>query len=245
MDERILALDVGDRRIGVAVSDALLLTAQPLGKIDRVGYGPDTRRVAEYAAMYQTARILCGMPRNMDGSYGPQADKVRAFAGQLENAGLSVTFWDERLSTVEAERALIEGGVRREKRRQLVDQTAATVILQNYLDAQQQKGGEDTMEHDAERVVELVGEDGAPVRFEHLMTLEHKGKSYILLTPAEPETPDEEGSVVIMRIDRDKDGGDCYVVEEDEKVLEPVFNRFLELMEEDEAGDDGEDEDDE
>ncbi len=103
---------------------------------------------------------------------------------------------------------------------------------------------------DDENVVELIGEDGEPVSFEHLMTLEHKGTSYILLSPVEPETPDEEGSVVIMRIDRDANEADCYVVEENEEVLDAVFNRFLDLVEEEEQDeidmdDEPEDEDDE
>ena len=93
------------------------------------------------------------------------------------------------------------------------------------------------MLNEENNTVELIGEDGTPVQFDHLMTLEHGEHTYILLTPTEPETPDEEGSVVIMRIDEDADGEDCYVVEEDETVLEPVFNRFLELMEEMESED--------
>lgn len=136
MDERILALDVGDKRIGVAVSDGLGITAQPVGMIEHVGWGPDIKRIAAYAEQYETHRLLCGMPRNMNGTYGPQAEKVRAFAKQLEMAGFSVVFWDERMSTVTAERALIEGGVRRANRKGIIDQTAAVVILQAYLDAQ-------------------------------------------------------------------------------------------------------------
>lgn len=90
------------------------------------------------------------------------------------------------------------------------------------------------MDHEESNVVELIGEDGTPVLFEHLMTLEHKGNSYVLLTPVEPENPDEEGSVVILRISRDEAGEDVYVVEEDELVLDTVFNRFLELVDDEE-----------
>lgn len=90
------------------------------------------------------------------------------------------------------------------------------------------------MDREESNVVELIGEDGAPVLFEHLMTLEHKGNSYVLLTPVEPENPDEEGSVVILRISRDEAGEDVYVVEEDELVLDTVFNRFLELVDDEE-----------
>lgn len=94
------------------------------------------------------------------------------------------------------------------------------------------------MEHDQERVVELIGEDGVPVKFEHLMTLEHSGKSYVMLTPVEPETEDEEGSVVVLRIDTDDSGEDCYIVEEDQETAEAVFAKFVEILEEEEAGED-------
>lgn len=135
MRERILALDVGDKRIGVAVSDPLGIMAQPVGMIERVGWGPDIRRIEAHAAQYNTRRLLLGLPLNMDGSAGPQAEKVRAFAEQLEKAGFAILYWDERMSTVTAERALIEGGMRRHARKQAVDRAAATIILQAYLDA--------------------------------------------------------------------------------------------------------------
>lgn len=135
MEERILALDVGDKRIGVAVSDALGITAQPVGVIQHIGWGPDIQKIGEHAKAYGTKTLLCGLPRNMNGSYGPQAQKVIAFAGQLIEAGFTVHFWDERLTTITAERALIEGGMRRQDRRGVVDKTAATIILQAYLDA--------------------------------------------------------------------------------------------------------------
>ena len=99
-------------------------------------------------------------------------------------------------------------------------------------DGSKKQGG--SMEQEESNVVELIGEDGTPVRFEHLMTLGHENHSYILVTPAEPETPDEEGSVVIMRIDQDAVGEDCYIVEEDEAVLDAVFSRFLAIMDEEE-----------
>ena len=133
--ERILALDVGDARIGVAVSDPLGIIAQPIGLVTRVGWGPDIAKITEFADQYGTRTLLCGLPLNMDGSAGGQADKVRAFAQQLEKKGFTVTFWDERMTTVTAERALIEGGVHRADRKRLVDKTAAAIILQAYLDA--------------------------------------------------------------------------------------------------------------
>ena len=134
MNERIVALDIGDARIGVAVCDASRLIASPVEVIPHIGWGPDVQRIKAICARYETSLVLSGLPLNMDGSEGFQAEKVRALCGQLTAAGLQVRFQDERLTTVTAEGALIEGGMRREKRRQHVDKVAAAVILQQWLD---------------------------------------------------------------------------------------------------------------
>ena len=136
MNERIVCLDIGDVRIGVAVSDPTGTIASPVEVISRIGWGPDTKRVKEICERYQTNRILSGLPLNMDGTEGFQARKVRDFCTQLEKAGLQVVFQDERLSTVSAEEVLIEGNVSRSGRKQVVDKIAATVILQQWLDSQ-------------------------------------------------------------------------------------------------------------
>ncbi len=136
MSGRIIGLDVGDRRIGIAVSDETHLIATPHSVYTRVGWGPDVKHIRQ---VYDSARgmlIVCGLPRNMDGSVGFQAEKVMGFAEQLRKAGLPVAFQDERLSTVSAHQALIEGGVRRDGRKENVDKVAAAVILQSYLDGQ-------------------------------------------------------------------------------------------------------------
>lgn len=139
MNERIVCLDIGDVRIGVAVSDPTGTIASPVEVITRVGWGPDTQKIRSVCERYSTDRILSGLPLNMDGSEGFQARKVRDFCAQLEKAGLNVIFQDERLSTVSAEEALIEGGVSRSDRRKTVDKVAASVILQQWLDAQNHK----------------------------------------------------------------------------------------------------------
>ena len=133
MNERIVCLDIGDVRIGVAVSDPTGTIASPVEVIRRVGWGPDTQKIRAICDRYQTDRILSGLPLNMDGSEGFQAQKVRSFCEQLKKAGLRVTFQDERLSTVAAEDALIEGGISRSGRKQVVDKVAASVILQQWL----------------------------------------------------------------------------------------------------------------
>ena len=134
MNERIVCLDIGDVRIGVAVSDPTGTIACPVEVIHRIGWGPDVKKICEICRQYETDRILSGLPLNMDGSEGFQAGKVRDFCRQLEAAGLNVTFQDERLSTVSAEEALIEGGMSRQGRKQNVDKIAAAVILQQWLE---------------------------------------------------------------------------------------------------------------
>lgn len=131
---RVLGLDVGDRRIGVALSDEGRRIASPHSVYQRVGYGPDTRYFLALAKEQGVAYIVAGLPYNMDGSLGGQADKVRAFCDQLAAAGLEVRYIDERLTTRAAEGALLEGGMRRDARRDTVDKVAASLILQSHLD---------------------------------------------------------------------------------------------------------------
>jgi putative pre-16S rRNA nuclease len=132
---RIAALDVGEARIGIAVSDELGLTAQGVGVVQRRGGRHDLEALAERLAPYQPERLVVGLPLNMNGTEGPQAEKVRAFATRVaEHLGLPLEFSDERLTTVAAERTLLEADLSRRRRRDLVDQVAATLILQTYLD---------------------------------------------------------------------------------------------------------------
>ena len=135
MNERVIALDIGDVRIGIAVSDPSRTIASPIEVLHRVGWGPDVRHIAEICAHYDTKIILSGLPLNMDGSEGFQAQKVKLFCSQLEKAGFSIYYQDERLSTVVAEDALLEDDMTREGRRKVVDKVAAAVILQQWLDA--------------------------------------------------------------------------------------------------------------
>ena len=139
MNKRILCLDVGDARIGVAVSDPGRMIATPVEVIHRIGWGPDCRRIKELADQYETDEVLSGLPLNMDGSEGFQAKKVREFCAQVEKRGLPVLYQDERLTTVTAEDALIEGRMHRQDRKKNVDKVAAALILQEWLDQQRNR----------------------------------------------------------------------------------------------------------
>ena len=132
---RVLCLDVGTRRIGVAVTDPLDITAQGVETIHTRGMENDIARVKELCAAYDTRRVLLGLPRNMDGSEGFQAEYCRKFGDRLCEEGFQVRYQDERLTSSAATRTLIEGGVHRADRKRLVDKTAAAIILQAYLDA--------------------------------------------------------------------------------------------------------------
>ena len=134
---RVLGLDVGDRRIGIALSDELGLTAQGLMVLKRRDRATDLTALQALITHHQVERIVVGMPRNMDGSYGRQALKTERFMRALEQAThLPCVGWDERLTTQQAERLLIEADRRRDQRKAIRDQLAAQLILQNYLDYQ-------------------------------------------------------------------------------------------------------------
>lgn len=133
---RILALDPGTKRVGVAVSDELKMIAQPLEFIPAEPYAAFLDRLKTILREKAVELILVGMPRNMDGSYGPAALKAREFAAVLKEAlTVPIETWDERLTTVQAQRFLIEGGIRRGKRKEKIDKTAAAILLQSYLDS--------------------------------------------------------------------------------------------------------------
>ena len=131
LDGRIMGLDVGDKTIGVAVSDLMGLTAQGVKTIKRVGKKKDIEALKEIIKERQVNKIVSGLPKNMNGTLGPQGEKVIKFCELLEEeTGTKIEYWDERLSTVAAERTLIQGNVRRENRKGVIDMVAAVIILQ-------------------------------------------------------------------------------------------------------------------
>lgn len=132
---RILGLDYGERRIGVALSDPLSLTAQGLEVIERTSLKKDLAYIRELVLTRDVQRVVVGLPRSMDGSIGTKAKETLSFVERLKNQLLiPVVTYDERLSTVEAERSLISSDVSRKKRKRVMDKVAAVIILQGYLD---------------------------------------------------------------------------------------------------------------
>ena len=245
---RVLGLDVGDKRIGVALSDETRLIASPYCVIHTVGWGPDSRKIADIMRETGAELIVSGLPYNMDGSLGFQAKKVQDFLKVVEGLGFRVEWIDERLTTVSAQNALIEGGMRREDRRNHVDKVAAAVILQTWLDKEREKkeqpmadneknlrmeeGGEN--DNELPEIIELTDDDGNVTRFEYMTTIDYQGELYValMLADEDEENEEEEGNVVILKIEQDENGEDIYVSIEDEALADAVFQKFLDMVDE-------------
>lgn len=139
--EIIIGLDVGDKTIGVAICDPLKITAQGVTTIKRIGIKNDFKELGDIINSYGVTKIVVGLPKNMNNTIGPQGEKVLSFVEKLKNHfKLDIILEDERLTTMAAERILIDGDVRREKRKKVIDKLAATYILQSYLDKINREG---------------------------------------------------------------------------------------------------------
>ena len=137
--KRYLSLDIGDKTVGIAVSDPMGWTAQGVETIHRTSVKRDVARIGELMAQYETRSLVSGYPRNMNGTEGPRCEVVREFCAKIQEAypDVEITFWDERLSTVAASRSLLEADLSRAKRKKVIDKMAAVFILQGFLDSQQ------------------------------------------------------------------------------------------------------------
>lgn len=137
---RILALDFGEKRIGVAVSDSLNIIAQSVGTIERKSIKNDFKKVGELVKEYAAGKIIVGLPLNMDGTEGKSANRAMDFVKELKKEiQVEVEMLDERLTTAQGERVFLEADMSRKKRKQNLDKIAAQLILQNYLDSHVQK----------------------------------------------------------------------------------------------------------
>jgi len=133
--ERCLGVDLGEKRIGISLSDTLGWTAGPLAALVRVGWKKDLAALRSLILEHEVGRVVVGLPINMDGSTGEMARRTQEFVDRFRlTVSIPVETWDERLTTVQAERILLEADLRRDKRRQVIDSMAACLILQGYLD---------------------------------------------------------------------------------------------------------------
>ena len=247
----IVALDIGDRRIGIAVTDPFGSYAIPAETFFRTeDKAQDARKIAEFAKARGAELVVCGLPLLADGTGGEQARKNRAFAVRLEALGLKIVFEDERFTTREAQGDLRAAGVTsaRDKKKKRVDSIAAAYILENYLAHCKRS---DTVKEESnnyeeeENIVELTDDEGNTYRYEHLLTFEYKGEWYVALTPeapAEEESEDEDGEgdeVAIYRIVGEEDNEQLETIE-DEALLDEVFAEFCAQYEDFEDADEAE-----
>ncbi len=249
--KQIVAFDIGDRRIGVAVSDPFGEYAMPSDTYFRTGdFRKDVEEIAKIAEAHGAERIVCGLPLNADGTESDQTKKTRRFLDALrEQTDLPVFLEDERFSTLQARGDLVQMGIsaKRDKKKKNVDSLAAAYILERYLE--ELKRGETMKEeannYDDDNIVELVDEEGKTLSFEHLLTFEYKGEWYIALTPAEEaeevgendETEDEEGEeIVIYHLVGGEDDEQLETIDDD-ALLDEVFAEFCNLYEDFEDAD--------
>lgn len=138
---RVLGLDIGDRRIGVALTDENAVTAYPLEVLERTSLEKDLGRIVDLIDRYGVGEVVAGLPKALSGEIGPQAEKVLAFLDKLRaRSPVPVVTWDERLTTVEVERLLVSADLGRRRRRRVVDKLAATLILNSYLNSRKSGG---------------------------------------------------------------------------------------------------------
>lgn len=247
MAERIMGLDVGDKWIGVAVSDETRLIATALDPIRRQNLAHDLAQIADLIPMWTIGQIVVGLPLNMNATIGPQAQKTLSFVERLKSVvAIPVHTWDERLTTQQAERILIERDVRRERRKAVIDGVAAGLILQAYLDhARMVRTREEThmaddkdldagISEEEDEIITLTDDEGKEHEFVVVDVIEVTQKEYAILLPIDTEE-DEEAEAVILRLEKDADGDDVLVDIDSEEEWEQVAQAYEELL--DDEGD--------
>ncbi len=241
-----MGLDVGDKWIGVAVSDELGITAQALPVYHRKQLAQDVDHLLELAGRWNVSQIVVGLPVNMDGSQGSQAVKTGRLTRLLaERFAGPVVSRDERLTTQQAERILVAQDVRRERRKRLVDGVAATLILEGFLEelrnhsekevdwvAEDKKPNGDLLNDEEEEIITLTDEDGNEHEFVVVDVIEVDSHEYAILLPIDTEE-DEEAEAVILRLEKDSEGDDVHVDIDSAQEWEKVAQAYEELLDED------------
>ncbi len=242
--KRVIAFDIGNKRIGVAVSDPFNEYAMPCETYNRTGkFFQDVQAIADIAAARGVGVIVCGIPYNFDGSESIQTVKTVEFIEALkQKTSLPIVLEDERFTTMQARETQIQGGIKREDRKKTIDSIAASYILESYLLREKQKNKKaeenamkDEIYEEEDRILELETEEGV-IKFYHLATFPYKGKNYCVFQKAEPETEEEEDEVVIYELQEgEEDGMLCPIA--DDALLDEVFAEFCHLYEDFEDSD--------
>ena len=244
--KRAIAFDIGDKRIGVAVSDPFNEYAMPCDTYFRTrSFQTDVQAIAKIAKDKGVGVIVCGLPVNTDGTESEQTEKTRRFINALQGeTDLPIVLEDERFTTAEAREAQMMSGVKQSRRKQTVDSIAASFILESYLKKQKSQEKEKTMkdemnvEYDDEldRIIELEDEDGNAEKFLHIGTIEYRGEWYCFFQKAEPETEEEEDEVVMFRLVGEGDDKRLETLD-DEQLMDEVFAEFCHQYEDFEDSD--------
>ncbi|MBR2903850.1 MAG: Holliday junction resolvase RuvX [Clostridia bacterium] len=249
--KRVLALDIGDRRIGVAVSDPFNEYAMPCETYFRTrNFEADVAALAKLAQDKGVGVIVCGLPVNFDGTDSVQTEKTQRFIDALKaKTNLPIEIEDERFTTMQAREVQIAGGVKRQDRKKSVDSIAASYILDGYLARQKQKGGaqngakkamneelyeEELNEEDG--IVYLVDDEGNEEAYVAIDKVDYKGAEYCVLRRAYPETQEDEEEVVIFRMETEGEDVQLFPVEDD-ALLDEVFAEFCNQYEDFEDAD--------
>ncbi len=247
--ERIIAFDIGDRRVGVASSDPFGEYAMPSDTYFRTGNpAEDAEALAAIAREKGATLIVCGLPLEESGEEGVQAAKTRKFAAKIQEAAkIPICFSDERYTTRAARSDLHALGIsaKKDKKKKNVDSLAAAYILENYLSDRRHKMSdmkEEGNDYEDDSIVELVDDEGTTYRYEHLMTFEYKGEWYVALTPAleaEEGEEDEGEDVAIFHVTGSEEDEHLETVDDD-ALLDELFEEFTRRYDEDDEEDDGE-----
>ncbi len=250
MTKRIVALDIGDKTIGIAVSDPFNTFALPAQTFWRTrDAAADAAAVAKIIEEKDAGLIVCGLPLNFDGTESIQAEKTRRFVDRLRNyTNAEIVYEDERFTTMEAERVLITGGVRRENRKKSIDSIAASYILEGYLNKKERRTtmSEEKKLHEVDcdcgccdgeeaNLIDLVDDEGKVHKCYHIGTIEFEKRWFAFFQPADEEDG-EETDVTILEI-VGEEGEEELVPVEDDKLLDRVFDEFCRVMEEDDDAD--------
>ncbi len=245
--KRVIAFDIGDKRIGVAISDPFNEYAMPCETYFRTrNFTKDVEAIARIAEERGVGTIVCGMPVNFDGTESIQTVKTREFIEALQNkTGLPIELEDERFTTMQARETQIMGGIKRDDRKKTIDSIAASYILESYLNRTKTKREDVTMsqekemmeeQYEEDRIFELEADDGTIERLYHVATIEYKSAMYCCFQKAEPESEEEEDEVIIFRLEGE--GEDAMLLPlEDEQLLDEVFAEFCHQYEEYENSD--------
>ena len=248
IEKRVIAFDIGSKRIGVAISDPFNEYAMPCETYVRTrNFSVDVEAIAKIAKERGVGEIVCGIPFNVDGTESIQTVKTREFVDALrEKTDLPIALEDERFTTMQARETQIMGGIKLGDRKKTIDSIAASYILESYLTRKKQankKAEEPIMNKEQEnevyeedRIFELEADDGSIEKLYHIATIEYRSEMYCCFQKAEPESEEEEDEVIIFAL---KGEGEDAMLEplEDEQLLDEVFAEFCHQYEQYENSD--------